>query len=106
MPTSIPTLDARTAETPQFAHDIAAAYAEFGFVIIENHGIDKALIDQCLDCFHRQREELPKTIQALVDEMPVDPVVFDDDEAELLVSRGDFLRETRSLGIACVESGD
>ncbi|HYJ41632.1 MAG TPA: 2-oxoglutarate and iron-dependent oxygenase domain-containing protein, partial [Steroidobacteraceae bacterium] len=53
MPTSIPTLDARNAEGPQFANDIAAAYAEFGFVIIENHGIDKALIDRCLDCFHR-----------------------------------------------------
>jgi hypothetical protein len=40
MPTSIPTLDARNAEGPQFANAIAAAYAEFGFVIIENHGID------------------------------------------------------------------
>ena len=53
MPTSIPTLDARNTESPQFAQEIAAAYAEFGFVIIENHGIDKALIDQCLDCFRR-----------------------------------------------------
>jgi isopenicillin N synthase-like dioxygenase len=58
MPLSIPTLDARTAESAQFANDIAAAYAEFGFVIIENHGIDKTLIDQCLDCF-RQFFALP-----------------------------------------------
>ena len=53
MPSSIPTLDARTVDSPKFANDIAAAYSEFGFVIIENHGIDKALIDRCLDCFHR-----------------------------------------------------
>src|SRR5262245_47408846 len=53
MPDAVPTLDARAAQTPQFARDIAAAYAEYGFVIIENHGIDKSLIDRCLDCFHR-----------------------------------------------------
>jgi len=53
MSDSVPTLDADAAATPQFAHDIAAAYAEYGFVIIENHGIDKALIDQCLECFRR-----------------------------------------------------
>jgi isopenicillin N synthase-like dioxygenase len=53
MTQTIPTLDARQTESPQFAQEIAAAYAEFGFVIIENHGIDKALIEQCLDCFHR-----------------------------------------------------
>ena len=58
MPESIPTLDARDSESPGFAQDIAAAYAEFGFVIIENHGIDKALIDQCLECF-RQFFALP-----------------------------------------------
>jgi isopenicillin N synthase-like dioxygenase len=49
----VPTLDASSADTPQFAHDIAAAYAEYGFVIIRNHGIDKAVIDHCLDCFRR-----------------------------------------------------
>jgi isopenicillin N synthase-like dioxygenase len=49
----VPTLDARHAESAAFADAIAAAYAEFGFVIIENHGIDKKLIDQCLDCFQQ-----------------------------------------------------
>jgi len=49
----VPTLDASAADSPQFARDIAAAYAEYGFVIIENHGIDKAVIDHCLDCFRR-----------------------------------------------------
>src|SRR6187549_875449 len=34
MPSSIPTLDARTVDSPKFAND-------------------KALIDRCLDCFHR-----------------------------------------------------
>jgi isopenicillin N synthase-like dioxygenase len=53
MPDTVPTLDARLAETEQFAQAISAAYEEFGFVIIENHGIDKRLIDQCLDCFHQ-----------------------------------------------------
>ena len=53
MADKVPTLDARTSESPQFADAIAAAYAEYGFVIIENHGIDKQLIDQCLDCFHK-----------------------------------------------------
>ena len=53
MPDTVPTLDARDSESAQFADAIAAAYAEFGFVIIENHGIDKALINQCLDCFHQ-----------------------------------------------------
>jgi isopenicillin N synthase-like dioxygenase len=51
MTDTVPTLDAREAESPKFAQDIAAAYSEFGFVIIENHGIDKRLIDQCLACF-------------------------------------------------------
>ena len=50
-PTPFPHSMHGTAESAQFARDIAAAYAEFGFVIIENHGIDKRLIDQCLDCF-------------------------------------------------------
>ncbi len=51
MTDTVPTLDARQSESPRFAAEIAAAYAEFGFVIIENHGIDKRLIDQCLACF-------------------------------------------------------
>ena len=47
----VPTLDARDVATDRFAQEIAAAYAEYGFAIIENHGIDKRVIDQCLDCF-------------------------------------------------------
>ncbi len=53
MSDAVPTLDARDVETEEFARDIAAAYAEYGFVIIQNHGIDKQLIDRCLDCFQR-----------------------------------------------------
>jgi isopenicillin N synthase-like dioxygenase len=49
----VPTLDAGAADSPQFAREIAAAYAEYGFVIIENHGIDKTVIDHCVDCFQR-----------------------------------------------------
>jgi isopenicillin N synthase-like dioxygenase len=50
---AVPTLDARDAESDQFAHDISEAYSQYGFVIIQNHGIDRRLIDQCLDCFRR-----------------------------------------------------
>jgi isopenicillin N synthase-like dioxygenase len=53
MPDSIPTLDARSTEDSRFARDLSAAYEEYGFVIIRNHGIDKSTIDHCLDCFHR-----------------------------------------------------
>jgi len=53
MPDTVPTLDAHQAESLKFAQDISAAYEEFGFVIIENHGIDKQLIDRCLECFRR-----------------------------------------------------
>jgi isopenicillin N synthase-like dioxygenase len=53
MPDAVPTLDARDARSAKFAQDIAGAYAEYGFVIIQNHGIDKKLIDACLDCFQR-----------------------------------------------------
>jgi isopenicillin N synthase-like dioxygenase len=53
MSDAVPTLDAGSAESAGFARDIAAAYAEYGFVIIENHGIDKALIERCLECFRR-----------------------------------------------------
>jgi isopenicillin N synthase-like dioxygenase len=53
MSDAVPTLDAGDVQTAKFAQDIAAAYAEYGFVIIQNHGIDKALIDRCLDCFRR-----------------------------------------------------
>jgi isopenicillin N synthase-like dioxygenase len=58
MSDAVPTLDARDVQSANFARDIAAAYAEYGFVIIENHGIDKALIDRCLECF-RQFFALP-----------------------------------------------
>jgi isopenicillin N synthase-like dioxygenase len=51
MPDAVPTLDARSAESAQFARDLAAAYEEYGFVIIQNHGIDPAVIEQCLDAF-------------------------------------------------------
>jgi isopenicillin N synthase-like dioxygenase len=51
MSDAVPTLDARHTDTADFARDIAAAYAEYGFVIIQNHGIDKRLIDECLACF-------------------------------------------------------
>jgi isopenicillin N synthase-like dioxygenase len=51
MPDSVPTLDARDAESERFAREISGAYEEYGFVIIRNHGIDKALIDRCVDNF-------------------------------------------------------
>jgi isopenicillin N synthase-like dioxygenase len=53
MTDAVPTLDARSCNSEQFAQAISAAYEEYGFVIIENHGIDRHLIDQCLDCFRR-----------------------------------------------------
>jgi isopenicillin N synthase-like dioxygenase len=53
MSDAVPTLDAGFAESERFAQEIAAAYAEYGFVIIQNHGIDKALIERCLECFRR-----------------------------------------------------
>ena len=40
-PTPYPHSMRAMPRAPQFAQDIAAAYEEFGFVIIENHGIDK-----------------------------------------------------------------
>jgi isopenicillin N synthase-like dioxygenase len=36
---SVPTLDFRQVSTPDFAQQLAAAYAEYGFVVIANHGI-------------------------------------------------------------------
>jgi isopenicillin N synthase-like dioxygenase len=53
MQDAVPTLDAGSTEDTRFAHDLAAAYEEYGFVIIQNHGIDKRLIDQCVACFQR-----------------------------------------------------
>ena len=51
MPDFIPTLDAHSTQDSRFARDLSAAYEEYGFVIIENHGIDKRTIEHCLDCF-------------------------------------------------------
>ena len=51
MSDAVPTLDARNSDSARFAHDIANAYAEYGFVIIENHGIDKGLVDRSLAAF-------------------------------------------------------
>ena len=53
MTDAVPTLDARSTQDARFAREISAAYEEYGFVIIENHGIDKRLIEQCLDTFQR-----------------------------------------------------
>jgi isopenicillin N synthase-like dioxygenase len=53
MQDAIPTLDARDVQSATFAEDIADAYAEYGFAIIENHGIPKSLIESCLECFRR-----------------------------------------------------
>ena len=53
MTDAVPTLDARSTQDARFARDLSAAYEEYGFVIIENHGIDRRTIDQCVDCFRR-----------------------------------------------------
>ncbi len=53
MSDAVPTLDARSTDSERFAQELSAAYEEYGFVIIENHGIEKRVIDQCLDSFRR-----------------------------------------------------
>jgi isopenicillin N synthase-like dioxygenase len=53
MSDAVPTLDAGSTESASFARDISAAYEEYGFVIIQNHGIDKRIIDQCVQTFQR-----------------------------------------------------
>jgi isopenicillin N synthase-like dioxygenase len=53
MSDAVPTLDASSATDAHFAQALSAAYEEYGFVIIQNHGIDKRVIDHCLDCFQR-----------------------------------------------------
>ena len=53
MSDAVPTLDARSAESERFARELSAAYEEYGFVIIENHGIEKRLIDQCVESFRK-----------------------------------------------------
>ncbi len=53
MSDAVPTLDAASSESAHFARALSAAYEEYGFVIIQNHGIEKRVIDHCLECFHR-----------------------------------------------------
>ena len=53
MSDAVPTLDAGSSESAHFARALSAAYEEYGFVIIQNHGIEKRVIDHCLECFHR-----------------------------------------------------
>jgi isopenicillin N synthase-like dioxygenase len=53
MTDAVPTLDARAAGDERFARDLASAYEEYGFVVIENHGIDRQVIEHCLDSFRR-----------------------------------------------------
>lgn len=53
MSDAVPTLDATSSEDEHFARALSAAYEEYGFVIIQNHGIEKRVIDHCLECFHR-----------------------------------------------------
>ena len=53
MSDAVPTLDAKSVNDASFAAALSAAYEEYGFVIIQNHGIDKRVIDHCLDCFHQ-----------------------------------------------------
>jgi isopenicillin N synthase-like dioxygenase len=53
MSDAVPTLDAASTEDERFARALSAAYEEYGFVIIQNHGIEKRVIDHCLECFHR-----------------------------------------------------
>ncbi len=53
MTQSVPTLSARDAGSAEFAAKIAAAYEEFGFVVIADHGIPQARIDACLGQFKR-----------------------------------------------------
>jgi len=53
MPDFIPTLDARSVGGERFARELSAAYEEYGFVIIENHGIETGVIERCLDSFRR-----------------------------------------------------
>jgi isopenicillin N synthase-like dioxygenase len=60
MPDAVPTLDARDCQGDRFASDLSAAYEEYGFVVLENHGIEVRVIDACLQCF-REFFALPDT---------------------------------------------
>jgi len=53
-----------------------------------------------------EREKAPETVETAVDELPVDAMVLDDDEAELLVGSGYVFRELRALGLERIECWD
>ena len=51
----------------------------------------------------RKREKPAKALEATIDELLVDPMILDDDEAEFLIGRRDVLRELGTLGLARIE---
>ena len=55
MPSAIPTLDIALFDTDRaaFVAELGAAYREWGFAGIRNHGIPQALIDGANDAFQR-----------------------------------------------------
>ena len=50
-----------------------------------------------------KREKPSKTLEATIDELLVDPMILDDDEAEFLVGCRDIVRELGTLGLARIE---
>ena len=50
---AIPTLDFRRLHTDRqnFVRELGAGYEEFGFIAVNHHGIDAALIKRAYDCF-------------------------------------------------------
>lgn len=67
---AIPTLDFRRLHTDRqnFVRELGAGYEEFGFIAVNHHGIDSALIKRAYDCFEaffalpvelKQRYHLP-----------------------------------------------
>lgn len=51
MPEQIPTLSLRDVERPEFVQALGAAYENYGFVIIADHGIPQPLIDRFLSLY-------------------------------------------------------
>jgi isopenicillin N synthase-like dioxygenase len=51
MPDQIPTLSLRDVEDERFVRDLGAAYENYGFVIITDHGIPQPLIDRFLSLY-------------------------------------------------------
>jgi isopenicillin N synthase-like dioxygenase len=51
MPDQIPTLSLRDVEDERFVRDLGAAYENYGFVIITDHGIPEPLIDRFLSLY-------------------------------------------------------